>query len=1054
MSKVLRSALALATIATLVIGVPWALVAFGRFDALRGLTWSHLLVVPDTGGLVLAAMTAAGWIAWVVLMASLASELVAALSRGRVRVTVPGTALVQPFVAVLVASALSIITAPSAAAESGADGTVAGGSGGVMVSRATPDSAPWGRDGISSGAIPPAQPRSAVTEQGATSRAGDDGTDVSHGMSPKQAAAPGDDGQPVAPQPQGRTFVLHEVAPGEDLWTIAEQYYGDGTQWRRIAQQNDLDPVQPLAVGLQLRLDGPVAPVVTAQATDAVGDDSTQHEEPPGAVVVEAGDSLQELARRHLGDGNRWTEIWELNRQTIANPDLIQPGWQVEIPSTNTTEHAGQTDLSHTAPAEGEDEALGAPASSPPGSETDEPGPEGSKADESGPAGSKADESGPAGSKADESGPAGSKADETGRTMERAPGAPPPVRDSGAPAPGSVADLPGSAPRGPQGADPASLRVPTESGFREPDATAGMAAAADQIDELAAVRIAVGGLLAAGLVGALASRRREQLLQRTLGRRIPQAEPDHQRFEAALARVASERTEPPQEVPVAGALLGVDADEEPLIHDLEAAVTTTVSGDGRLVDSFLAAVATGLVLHPWSAESRVLIAGDLPWMRSLDEPQAEVCAQVEAAVEQLERQVMERRLALGRARADGAVVPANPEKLASPGKPVELSQLRAAPETGEAWAPFILVLADDPTPEQWGRIQRSLEGSPVGVSVLAVGDQALLAGEHIQVSGAGAARCEKTDRDFRPCLLDPAARRALTDLFEQTSSTDTTQAPWWTPDDDLPPNLALINPRRPARHFDEESSVDTSGSSHPTLLLLGPVDLRGCRGIEPNRARRQCMEYCAWIHQNPGRTSTAMARDLLVAEGTRRSNLSRLRNWLGDDPNGEPYLPDAYSGRIQLHPAVDTDWEHLQLMIAAGVNRTSTDALVDALQLVRGAPLADAAPGQWYWAEELRTDMVSVIRDIGVVLTERALQSNNLELARWAAARALQAAPGDELLMQARLSTEHAAGNQHEVERLVLQVTRQARNLGIDLREDTVALIQEVMEGRRRAQQA
>ncbi|MBO0812623.1 MAG: bacterial transcriptional activator domain-containing protein [Microlunatus sp.] len=194
-----------------------------------------------------------------------------------------------------------------------------------------------------------------------------------------------------------------------------------------------------------------------------------------------------------------------------------------------------------------------------------------------------------------------------------------------------------------------------------------------------------------------------------------------------------------------------------------------------------------------------------------------------------------------------------------------------------------------------------------------------------------------------------------------------------------------------------------------------------------------------------------MAAGLAVAEGTRRSNMSRLRNWLGSDDLGEPYLPDAYSGKIMLSPLVSSDWHRLQLLTHAGVNRTSTEGLAKALDLVRGAPLADAAPLQWHWAEEMRTDMVSVIRDIGVELAGRALDASDIDLARWAASRALTAAPQDEFLMGARIRTEHQAGNGAEVERLALQLAAQGRALGVDLHPETVDLLQQVMEGRLRA---
>lgn len=241
---------------------------------------------------------------------------------------------------------------------------------------------------------------------------------------------------------------------------------------------------------------------------------------------------------------------------------------------------------------------------------------------------------------------------------------------------------------------------------------------------------------------------------------------------------------------------------------------------------------------------------------------------------------------------------------------------------------------------------------------------------------------------------------------------------------------------------------------HPMLQLLGPVELSGFRGNPPQRAAKQCLEYCAWLLEHPGTRAQAMVSALLVAEGTRRSNMSRLRSWLGADEDGEPYLPDAYTGRICLHPAVSSDWQRVQILTAPGVNRVSDDSLRAALDLVRGAPLADAAPGQWHWAEELRTDMISCVRDIGVELAQRALAAGDLDLARRAAARALVAAPGDERLLGARIRTEHRAGNVAETERIALQLAAQARALGVDLDPETVALLQEVMEGRVRARLA
>jgi hypothetical protein len=328
------------------------------------------------------------------------------------------------------------------------------------------------------------------------------------------------------------------------------------------------------------------------------------------------------------------------------------------------------------------------------------------------------------------------------------------------------------------------------------------------------------------------------------------------------------------------------------------------------------------------------------------------------------------------------------------------------------------------------------------------------------------AELQPIGRRFRPQFMEAVAQQAVIELVAATGRVETVPAPWWRtaverpdpPPEDAANGAADVAGWGSAQGEGPMSQIEITGSGgvprHPLLQLLGPVELIGAAGPPPQRAGKQCLEYCAWLLQHPHTTPRAMASALAVAEGTRRSNMSRLRTWLGSDSKGEPYLPDAYTGRISLHPAVSSDWQHLQILTAGGVNRSTAAALKAALELVRGAPLADAAPGQWHWAEELRTDMISAVRDVGVELANRALDDNDIDLARWAAARALVAAPGDELLMVARIRTERQAGNIVDAERLTLQVAAHARALGVDLDPATVILLQEVMEGQVRARLA
>jgi nucleoid-associated protein YgaU len=48
--------------------------------------------------------------------------------------------------------------------------------------------------------------------------------------------------------------------------------------------------------------------------------------------VVQPGDSLSKIAKELLGDAARWPEIFELNKDQIKDPNLIQVGQELRIP--------------------------------------------------------------------------------------------------------------------------------------------------------------------------------------------------------------------------------------------------------------------------------------------------------------------------------------------------------------------------------------------------------------------------------------------------------------------------------------------------------------------------------------------------------------------------------------------------------------------------------------------------------------------------------------------------------------------------------------------------
>src|SRR5215211_1121561 len=499
--------------------------------------------------------------------------------------------------------------------------------------------------------------------------------------------------------------------------------------------------------------------------------------------------------------------------------------------------------------------------------------------------------------------------------------------------------------------------------------------------------------------------------------------------------------------------IGHDDQQRQLLLDLEGVGLVALDGPFELAAAVLGAITMELAFSPSVDELVLTLVGDPDCLaQALGKHNVNQVDDLDTLLDRLER----------RARIQRAHQPSGPA-----------GHHRVNPDLSDAWAPEIILINQVPTVEQSTRLVGLITPSPPVTMAAVVAAPVAGAPCRITLQPASAgnearARLEPLEVELTPQLIELPARQALVELVAATGAEETTPAPWWQPDDQPvhppPDNLIQLGERSGGwtnagksgeQQMAHRTAVEAdAGDTHPLLQLLGPIKLLGAAGPFPPRAEKQCLEYCAWLLENPGATAVAMSSALAVAEGTRRSNMSRLRTWLGSDPEGEPYLPDAYTGRIVLHPAVSSDWRRFQILTSSGINRSTTSALRTALTLVRGAPLADAAPGQWHWAEELRMDMVSAIRDLGVELANRALSESDLDLARWAASRALAAAPGDELLMAARIRTEHRAGNTAETERLALQVSAQARSVGLDLDPETVILLQEVIEGRVRARMA
>jgi nucleoid-associated protein YgaU len=66
-------------------------------------------------------------------------------------------------------------------------------------------------------------------------------------------------------------------------------------------------------------------------------EDDIDAEEKGGEPVfhtVEKGETLWKISEQHLGDGSRYTEVFEANKPMLTDPDKIYPGQVLRIPQT------------------------------------------------------------------------------------------------------------------------------------------------------------------------------------------------------------------------------------------------------------------------------------------------------------------------------------------------------------------------------------------------------------------------------------------------------------------------------------------------------------------------------------------------------------------------------------------------------------------------------------------------------------------------------------------------------------------------------------------------
>ena len=639
-------------------------------------------------------------------------------------------------------------------------------------------------------------------------------------------------------------------------------------------------------------------------------------------------DTLWDIADRTMGDPYRYKELYQLNKDRVQpdgrklqEADLIQPGWQLVMPSDATGPDI--TSVRTQAPA-------AAPTPSPEASQAtlDELG--GRAADVTARAAGEAG-SGAVGQAADLTVPVGEGA--SGDTAPATSGADAEQVPLGDLALGGGMVLAGLA-----------LALSTRRGaYGDPGAP-------EQ-----ALRLAADGgraeLLDRGL-RVLAAGRRDQGLE------LPDAAAVYVGDEQLVVHLAGGADHPAPPAPwqqteeggvwvvragdLAGhpvtgpapwpALVNVARSHGfDLLVDLEYAPgLVSIGGDAQVAREVALSTVVDLVTHPWSDGARATLVGfagrGTEALADLAPGRIHQVRSIEEALQLGRRDVEAHRARLRGLGVDGVLAG------------------RSA-GAGQDLRPHVIVLSGSPGPQEAQQLTELLAAGRTGLAVLCVG-QTLSARWRFAVDGSGqldlgVLGLSGTARRLRHGDLERIAgwvREAAEDGAAAAARTAALG----------PVDAVATLPEQGRRHVAEAAAMADRQAALAHVGLLGPVLVQAPGQVNP--AREELLtELVTLVALHPEGVHDAVLRISLWPRGVEddvvEATLASATQWLGTGSDGSPLLDRDETGRWRLGPEVHVDWRELTAL--AGRQGTAPHDLAQVLGQARG-PAFSGTPGTRY----------------------------------------------------------------------------------------------------------
>ena len=469
--------------------------------------------------------------------------------------------------------------------------------------------------------------------------------------------------------------------------------------------------------------------------------------------------------------------------------------------------------------------------------------------------------------------------------------------------------------------------------------------------------------------------------------------------------------------PYCPALVAVGSTEAgDLLLDLEQLGVLSVEGDENDIAAWYRSIATGIASAGWSQLCEVVVLGDP--LEDAGLAQVAVPEDPAAWVEQVavEMQKLHERLQ------------------ATP------YEQRVAP--GEIFHPtIVLVLGDHADAARKLSEAATLVNSPLAV----IAGCPLAVAERVHLDPRGST-LEPIGVDFVPILTPAAEGKLVGELLDNADSAEALEV-----EDESKEVVVDPDPDRESA----SAVIERIMAPKPieVRLLRRKPTVEGL-GVEPPAKQLSVICYLAY-HRS---VTSQRLRDTFWPTATSRKTadnaISQIRSMLGLTSDGEHRLTQAInSGEYEINDDVGCDWTRAEALFSEAKNRPADEhqeLLRAALELIEGQVGADAPPRQFSWLVDDHAVYGLVecrLLDAANRLGELALATGDQAVAKRAAEIGLMVVPGSEAMYRLQMRVAAAEGRSRGVQDAFSAAEQAVASIGpwAEVERETGELFSELM---------